>query len=318
MIKSFFLGNSESIGIKLQDCYKKIRESDPELNIQFSAIKKHEWKANLPNESRILIFYEVTDTPKIEIDTIHEIQDYNSDLQLVLLADPDIDYYEIAATYKIGNILKKNLFDHSVIRALTVRLMTGNLLGFKPYFPHGYEVGPLDKTVEGTFVIKDLMEFFEAEFLKYVGTSNRYRLRTYFYELLINTISYTVVGITSQKRDAGSYSIPPEIHVPEGKFFKISMAMDKEKCGFSILDTSGTLSLSRVLQKLRRQSIIGEEKHPPGMWDLTGRGLSLVLKDNRMIINIIQNAMTEIIFMHYKKKELNKYESVIITEISSL
>ncbi len=143
-----------------------------------------------------------------------------------------------------------------------------------------------------------------------------YKLRTYFYELLANTIAYSVVGLSVELRDSGAYTIPPQVEIPREKPFKISMAIDEEKYGFSIMDTSGTLSLQRILAKLRRQSAIGDEVRPPGIWDLTGRGLSLLLKDNRLIINIVRNSLTEVVFLHYREKSLNKYESIIIAEVA--
>jgi len=317
MILSFFIGKSFSSAQKLGlSCENISNCKEIGLAIQYKSIEKLDWKNNLPQDHKILVFYEVTESdPQTEITLIKEIQQYNSRIQWVLLVDSKIDYFEIAAVYKIGNILKKDKFDTSVIRALTIRLMTGQIFGFAPYFLKDYQVGPIEKVVKGTAVIKDLMSDFESNFLKYVDIKDNYRLRTYFYELLINTITYSIVGISSEIRDTGEYSIPSHIQIPERKKFKIAMVMDDEKYGISVMDTSGTLSLERVLEKLRRQSRIGKEELPPGMWDLTGRGLSLILKDNRLIINIIKNEATEIIFLHYREEYFNKYESVIITEL---
>ncbi|MBF0431908.1 MAG: hypothetical protein HQK83_11550 [Fibrobacteria bacterium] len=318
MINVFLIGKTETVRDKLTECYLKInKDSEYMLNVNFQYIQKDNWRQSLPRVPQGLVFFEITESDtKAEMLTIQNMLRIHRGLQLVLVTDSSIDYFEIARVYNIGNILKKDLFDHYVVRAITIRLMTGNIFGFKPYFPDGYTVGPLYKTVSGTVEMKDIMAFFEKEFLKYVDQEVNYKLRSYFYELLANTIAYSVVGITPDVRDSGLFDIPATIEIPEEKPFKISMAMDDEKYGFSIMDTSGSLSLQRLLIKLRRQSSIGDEAQPPGIWDLTGRGFSLLLKDNRLIVNIVRNSLTEVIFMHYREKALNKYESIIIAEIA--
>jgi hypothetical protein len=69
--------------------------------------------------------------------------------------------------------------------------------------------------------------------------------------------------------------------------------VDQEKVGVAVLDSTGNLTLSRVLEKLRRQSRIGDEKMPPGMLDETGRGMSLVYRYSRFIVNILRGIRTE-------------------------
>jgi len=319
MYNCLFLGKSQDSWEKIKACYDEINSSeDFELRVDFKVGEKDKWQKYLSSDEKTLVYYEITEpTARVEKNIINQIQDYNSNLEWVILTDSSIDYFEIAQTYKIGNILKKDQYDSSIIRALSIRLLTGELFGFAPYFPDGFTRKPISWVVEGEVVTQDVMSRFEAEFLRDIPENEQYRLRTYFYELLVNAISYTIVGISSEERDEGVHNMPSKITVPSGQALKISMVLDEEKSGFSIMDNSGSLTLERILQKLRRQFAIGEEERPPGIWDLTGRGLSLILKDNRLIINILRNQITEIIFLHYNNSDCNKYESIIIADVTS-
>ncbi len=318
MISVYFIGNSESLSKKLEACYKDINgDQEYDIHCDFQGMRKTCWPHIISTDKKGLLFYELTeDDTKTELETIHKIITQNIHLQWVLLASQEIDYFDIAARFKIGNIIRKSGFDSSVIRAITIRLMTGNVFGFSPYFPNGFTADPIIKTISGKISIKSIMEDFEHKVLSTIEGKARFRLKSYFYELLSNTIAYSVIGISSETRDAGLSSIPSEVVIPEDKPFKIMFSKDKEKYGISVMDTSGTLTLNRILNKLRRQVTIGNEPHPPGVWDLTGRGLSLIQKDNRLIINIVKRSITEIIFLHYKQPVLNKYESIIIAELS--
>jgi len=134
-------------------------------------------------------------------------------------------------------------------------------------------------------------------------------------ELLLNAFSYAIEGITPDDRDQKLLHAPPIVDIPERRAIKITLVTDDEKVGFSLQDSTGSLSMLRVLQKLRRQSCIGDEKMPPGIWDESGRGISMVYRYSRFIVNILKGVRTEIIFLQYHRQELNRFESIIITEV---
>ena len=41
---------------------------------------------------------------------------------------------------------------------------------------------------------------------------------------------------------------------------------------------------------------------PPGIWDESGRGMSLVYRYSRFIVNILSGVRTETIFLQYRKR----------------
>jgi hypothetical protein len=55
---------------------------------------------------------------------------------------------------------------------------------------------------------------------------------------------------------------------------------------------------------------------PPGIWDESGRGISMVYRYSRFIVNILKGVRTETLFLQYHEKELNRFESIIITEVN--
>jgi len=317
MINSYYLGKSSATALKLQEFYAKLTE-DPHffLSTQFAHCDKSQWDKVIPKSQTALVYFETDNLVDEEIKLLQSIKEHNPKLQWVLLVDSSLDYFTIAKTFQIGNILLKEKFDISMVRALSIRLMTGNLFGFDPYFLNGYTTDPIVKTVEGKTNLKDLLTYFEKNFLPHVIPVMHNRISTYFNELLVNTVSYSVEGVTPEERDNGKLQISGDTFTPSHKSFKISMAIDHEKYGLSITDSTGLLTLNRILEKLRRQTRIGDEQHPPGIWDLSGRGFALIQKDNRMIFNILKGVSTEIIFLHYLEPSMNKYESIIVTELT--
>lgn len=281
---------------------------------------KNDWKKALPTQGRGLVFIEIPNGAKAEgmellAKIINELRGFNPSTQIALLAEDDTDYFTIAQNFSIGNVVKKKSFDASILRALTIRLLTGNIFGFAPYFPSGFLVGPYYRTIVGRVVVEDVIEECYGACRPYVQSEEAHSFKMFLNELLLNAFSYAIEGITPVDRDSKLLHAPPEVDIPERKAIKITLVTDNEKVGFSIQDSTGSLSMLRVLQKLRRQSCIGDEKMPPGIWDESGRGISMVYRYSRFIVNILKGVRTEIIFLQYHQQELNRFESIIITEV---
>ncbi len=315
-----FLGVDRDLARRLALCFAEIHWGD-EYRIApgFQWRQPGEWKSALPETGPGMAIVEITaEGSQTEAELIRGLRAYNSGLQLVLLSEDETDYFRIAQDFSIGNVLKKNRFDASVIRALSIRLLTGNIFGFDPYFPNGYTVGPLYRTYSGRVVVMDMIEETWADCLPYLNPEESASFRIFLQELLTNTFSYAIEGITPADRDSKLLQTGPVVDIAERRGIKISLAGDAEKIGFSVMDSMGSLSMLRVLQKLRRQSRIAGEKMPPGIWDESGRGMSMVYRYSRFIINILKGVRTETIFLQYNRPELNRYESIIITEVNPL
>ncbi len=321
-IPVIFLGEDSNLGARLGALYQEIIWGN-EYRIApfYLATLPKFWVESIPKKGPALVFVEISASKNQgtglaeQANLIRDICNSNGSVQIALLAEDDADYFAIAETFHIGNVLKKKAFDAAVLRALTIRLMTGNIFGFDPYFPNGYTVGPLYRTFVGEVVVEDAIEDCVKACLPYVNANEASSFKIFLNELLLNTFSYSIQGITPEDRDAKLLQAPPIVQIAERRGIKVSLVADAEKVGVSVQDSTGNLSMLRVMQKLRRQSRIGGEKMPPGIWDESGRGISMVYRYSRFIVNILKGVRTEIIFLHYHKEELNRFESIIITEV---
>jgi hypothetical protein len=313
-----FLGSDASLASRLASCYAGITWGEEYRMVpHFEGRPAREWRGALPAKGPGMAFVEITDAgTEGESNLIREMAAYNPGLQVVLLADDEVDYFQIATDFRIGNVLKKNRFDTAIVQALTIRLLTGNIFGFGPYFPQGFTVGPLYRTYSGLVNIEAVIEECFQACAPYVNPEELSSFRIFMHELLTNTFSYAIEGITPEDRDSKLLRPRPVVEIAERRAIKISLVTDHEKVGVSVMDSTGSLSMLRVLQKLRRQSKIGGEKMPPGIWDESGRGMSMVYRYSRLIVNILKGVRTESIFLQYNEKILNRFESIIITEVN--
>lgn len=312
-----FLGHDLDLARRLGDAFAGM-PWDPSYRIRpiFSRHPPEIGVARLPAKGRTLALVEVTGAGgEAESALIAALRERNAEVQIVLCAEDDVDYYRIAERYHIGNVLKKGRFDAATLHALAVRLLTGNIFGFEPYFSGGFKVGPLFRTYVGQIQVEEAIKEAYEIARPHVHPDETGNFRMFLHELLTNTFAYAIEGITPEDRDKKLLGPPPEVFIQERRAIKVSLAADDEKVGFSVMDSTGSLSMLRVLQKLRRQSKIGDEKLPPGIWDESGRGMSLVYRYSRFIVNILSGVRTETIFLQYRRKELNRFESIIITEV---
>jgi hypothetical protein len=312
-----FLGRDMDLAHRLEEALAAA-VFDPAWRIRpvFSRHPPEIGVARLPSKGRCLALVEVArEAGDIESALIAALRERNAQVQVVLCAEDDVDYFSIAEKFRIGNVLKKGRFDSATLHALSIRLLTGNIFGFDPYFANGYTVGPLFRTYAGKVEVEEAIKEAFGICKPYVHPDETGNFRMFLHELLTNTFAYAIEGITPEDRDTKLLGPPPEVFIQERRAIKVSLAADDEKVGLSVMDSTGSLSMLRILQKLRRQSKIGGEKLPPGIWDESGRGMSLVYRYSRFIVNILSGVRTETIFLQYRRKELNRFESIIITEV---
>ncbi len=312
----FFLGHDSVLADKLREYYRDCPWAEEYGVEPRFEVPGGGGSEGLPADRPGLVYVDAQGNPEEVRSLVESIRSRNPKLQIVLMVDPSFDYFALARSYRIGNLIRKDAFDADLLRALSIRLMTGNIFGFAPYFPRGFVIGPLYRTYRGEVVLEEVLQETFRFFQAYVNPEEKGTFKMFLHELLMNTFAYALEGITPEDRDSKLLPPSPVLHVPDRRAIKASLAVDDEKIGFSIQDSTGNLSMLRILEKLRRQSCIGDEKLPPGIWDESGRGMSLVHKYSRFIVNILTGVRTETIFLQYRKPELNRFESVIITEVT--
>ena len=201
-----------------------------------------------------------------------------------------------------------------MIWAITRKLLFEDFFGFKPFFPKGYT--EFDKTYHfsGNFDLNEVVIDSFQDFLPRLDNESRLNFTTAISELTVNALSYGVYGITPEEREKDQAINPRFVEVPEDKAIQFQIVEDEEKWGLSVTDQTGSLTLTRVLNKIERHTTFYDRPIPAGIEDLSGRGLFLLSRQNRLIINILNKVKTEIILMRFKDPSLNKYQSFIINE----
>jgi len=265
---------------------------------------------SLAKNHQCLHFVEVEDMEHSNIPTVGRRAQGQ---QIVLMASPASDYLDLAIRHQVGNILYTDSIVPSVLGALTQRLLGEDFFGFGPFFPDGtsYEQHVL---LRGQVNRAGLVERHFADALHTLPEEFRFAFHAQMNELVTNAIAYGVLGISSEQRDAHDFHFPTIIDIPPGQEIRVAIVKDKEKYGISVRDPGGSLTLLRVLQKLRRHTALPGEVIPQGIEDLTGRGLFIVSRQTRLVINILQGMQTEVILLAYFDQNSNRYKSLIINE----
>jgi hypothetical protein len=233
---------------------------------------------------------------------------------LILIADHSIDFLDLAIKHQVGNILFRDSIDTSTVGALTNRLFGTQFFGFEPFFPNHWGQFEQHCTISSLTNRTGLVDRLFAEFLSTLQGLNAHRFHGQMSELITNAIAYGVLGVTSEQRDTSYLHMPTVVDIPMSKAIKISVVQDEEKYGISVKDSGGSLTLLRILQKLRRHTPIPGQDLPLGIDDLTGRGLYIVSRQTRLVINVLRGVQTEVILLCYFDEERNRYKSLIINE----
>lgn len=234
--------------------------------------------------------------------------------QIVLLASRQLDYLDLALRFQIGNILYEDRFDAPMLSALARRLLGDEFFGFAPFFPSRQSVFDKRYTLSGMVQSHHLIDHTFGDFIERLPSQHALSFRNQASELVMNALAYGVVGITPEQRDQKAQFISAQTEIPPGKEVHVHILQDDEKYGFSVKDPGGSLTLARVLTKLRRHTTGPGELIPAGVTDLTGRGLFLISRQTRLIFNIYRGIATEAILLYYFDESRNHYQSLILNE----
>jgi len=235
--------------------------------------------------------------------------------QLVLVSNESLDYLSLAREFDVGNIVIREKLDRFTVAAITRKLLGDNFFGFKPFFRNGYS--SFDQTWElyGKVSLRNTAETYFQNFLDHLPETERAGFSTYISELVVNALTYGVADVSAEDRDQGRFlQLPPTMVVRKKQAIQVRIVQDDEKYAISVIDQRGSLSSNRILYKIRRHKKIGDEEMPPGLLDMTGRGLFILSSSNRLVVNVLQGIQTEVILMHFFDSERNKYQPLIINE----
>ena len=271
----------------------------------------------LSHNNNFIIYFEI-DADHLEEDEkllngLHDIC-LEHGHQIILICSVKYDFFEIAKKFNLGNIIMEDQFDLAFLRALTLRLLGKDFFGFKPFFPEKYPLFDKTYNLTGNVDVQDILKTNFNDFKSTLDEKETVEFNSFISELLLNALSYGVYGITPEQRDLENSKTPSKLFIPEHLKVEFRIVQDNEKYAISVIDKSGTLTLKRILDKIQRHTLIQGETLPKGISDTTGRGLFLLSRKNRLIINILNSVQTEIIVIHFNSEDLNKYQSLILNE----
>jgi hypothetical protein len=266
-----------------------------------------------------IMFYEV-DSSDIEKSN-ERIQEFvraaaGIPFQMVLLCESKFDYFDLASRFEIGNLILDGKFDLPLLHAITRKLLFDDLFGFKSFFPQGTPLFHQFSRVSGQVDREQLFDLYFAPFCETLPPAEQTIFKMVTSELMVNAMDYAIRGISPEERDREGKRNIPAIEIPGNRWLELGIVQDDEKWGVVVSDLSGSLTLKRVLEKFRRHVVLGEEGVPLGLTDRTGRGLFILSRSNRLVINVLKEIKTEIIVLHYRDASINKYQPLIFNERS--
>ncbi|MGL1904031.1 MAG: hypothetical protein OCC49_17985 [Fibrobacterales bacterium] len=314
----YFRCVSPKVKEKLYDSFEEIiRKQLLDFHVKPRDLNLKSNLEGIKEDINALIFFEI-DASNISqdhaiLDEIHNDLIHNGN-QVVLLCSEEFDFFEFAQMFNIGNIILSHKFDANLVMAMTKRLLGEHFFGPYPFFLGGFTKFDKKYDYTGMVYTPGFAKSNFTDFKKRLDTQEQAEFNSFVSELMINALAYSIHGITPEQRDSEMATSPKSLFVPEDKTISFRIVQDHEKYAISIKDRSGSLTLERILSKFRRHTKIGEEELPIGLTDPTGRGLFLLSRQNRLIINILNGIQTEIIIIHFNSEELNKYQSLIINE----
>jgi len=235
--------------------------------------------------------------------------------QIVIIYSEEENYFDFAVEYKICNLVHIHRLDEAVLLGITKRFLNQDLY-LEPFFEHRKKTFDKHYLLSGKICIQNLIETTFADFIEKIHAPMKNTFMINCHELVTNALAYGVLGITSNARDKRIYDIGDYVNIPEGKEIKAHLLMNEDMYGISVTDGSGTLTVQRVLERIRRQCIVAGETIPQGIEDYTGRGLAILSHHGILAFSIKPKVFTSVsLISNIKEPFEKKFISILATEL---
>ncbi|GBU23638.1 hypothetical protein R83H12_00254 [Fibrobacteria bacterium R8-3-H12] len=235
--------------------------------------------------------------------------------QIVIISCEEENYFDFAVEYGICNIVHINRLDETVLLGITKRFLKQDLC-LEPFFEHKEKIFDRRYLLAGNICMQNLIETTFADFISKIRNPVKNTFMINCHELVTNALAYGVLGITSNARDKRVHDIGKYVDIPAGKEIKIHLLMNEDIYGISVTDGSGTLTVHRILERIRRQCIVAGETIPQGIEDYTGRGLAILSHHGILIFAIKPGEYTSVsLISHVKEPFEKKFISILATEL---
>jgi len=235
--------------------------------------------------------------------------------QIIIISDDDENFFNFAMEYNICNIVHIKNLSETILLGILRRFLEENS-GLDVFFDEKTNIFDKRYHVFGNICMQNFIQNTFGDFIDKLKNTVKTTFIINCHELLTNAIAYGVLGISAQTRDRKASDIGKHINVPEEKKVEIHLLMDKEFYGISVTDFNGTLTINRILERIRRQSIVAGETIPQGIEDYTGRGLAILSHHGLLVFSIKPGKFTTVsIISHVKEFFERKPLSILAMEV---
>jgi len=235
--------------------------------------------------------------------------------QIIIISSEEENYFDFAVEYEICNIVHINKLNETVLLGIAKRFLNHDLC-LEPFFEHKEKFFDKSYLLSGNICMQNLIETTFADFIDKTQNPVKNTFIINCHELVTNALAYGVLGITSSARDKRIYDIGKYVDIPAGKEIKIHLLMNEDMYGISVTDKFGTLTVRRVLERIRRQCIVAGETIPQGIEDYTGRGLAILSHHGILAFAIKPGEFTTVSLISQVSEPIEKkFISILATEL---
>ncbi|MCL2282655.1 MAG: hypothetical protein FWC26_04990 [Fibromonadales bacterium] len=227
------------------------------------------------------------------------------------------NYFDFAIEYNICNIIHLKRLNEVMLQAILTDFFKKKLC-LDSFFKKEDSIFDKNYSLTGEISMLRLVENSFADFINQIESSIRNTFIINCHELIANAIAYGVLGITAYSRDRiGHEAIDyKSINIPSGKDVQIRLALSNERYGISVKDFGGLLTTQRILERIRRQSVVAGETIPQGIEDYTGRGLAILSHHGLLVFAIKPGEFTEVSLISRLETAIEKKPiSILATEL---
>jgi len=235
--------------------------------------------------------------------------------QVIIISRDEENYFDFAVEFGICNIIHINKLDETLLLGITKRFLKQDLY-LEHFFDHREKLFDKSYLLAGRICMQNLIETTFADFIDKINAQVKNTFIINCHELVTNALAYGVLGISSKARDKKIYDIGKYVDIPAGKEIKVHLLMNKDIYGISVMDGNGALTVRRVLERVRRQSIVAGETIPQGIEDYTGRGLAILSHHGVLAISIKSGEYTAVSLISAVHEPFEKkYISILTAEL---
>lgn len=252
-------------------------------------------KNNFDSSNNNLLFVSFNENTK------HNLQNliYKINLKkcnIVIISNDEENYFEFAIEHNICNIIHIDRLNEGLLLGILKRFLKKDL-SLRAYFEQKTTIFDKRYSLSNIVSMHRLIETKFVDFIKIIPSELKNTFIINCHELVTNALAYGGLGITAHTRDVNVYDLGKSVCIPRGKDIIIHLIMNKERYGISVKDFAGTLTVQRILERIRRQSVVAGETIPQGIEDYTGRGLAILSHHGLLTFSIKPEEYTEVSFI---------------------